>query len=230
MQAIIMAGGKGTRMRLITDPVPKLLIPLSNRPFIDHLIDHLKKNGVDDVIICTGYMGDKIKEYLDRNNYGLKVTLSMERQPLGTAGALHLIKSLLEKEFFVIYGDVFTTINLRTMLKFHKKHKGVITAAIHPSSHPKDSDLVEYDKNFRITKISLKPHAQLPENPHNLAALYMINRTIKKHLVDYTPYDFEHDLLPKLLSENVPVYGYNTSELIMDIGTPERLAKVEKLL
>lgn len=226
-----MAGGKGTRMQKKYSKTPKLLIPLKGKPFVDHLIDHLKKNGFDDVIICAGHLGDKVKEYIDKRNYDLKVRLSMEDKPLGTAGALHLIDdNLLKDEFFILYGDVYTTIDLNKMLEFHKKKKAVVTAAIHPSSHPKDSDLVEFNSDARITKILRKPHAQIPQNPHNLAALYLVSRDIKNYLPAFTPYDFEHDLLPRLLLENLPIYGYNTSELMMDIGTPQRLKKVEKLL
>lgn len=225
-----MAGGKGTRIRSITDTIPKLLFRLNNKPLIDYLINHLKKNGCDSIIICAGYLGDKIIKYIDKNNYGIPIRVSMERQPLGTAGGLHLIKSFLEDEFFVLFGDIYTTINLRKMHEFHKQKKAVVTAAIHPSLHPLDSDLVEFSSDFRITKILPKPHAQIPQNPHNLAALYLVSRDIRNYLPAFTPYDFEHDLLPRLLLENLPIYGYNTPELMMDIGTPERLEKVEKLL
>ncbi|MCL5439125.1 MAG: NDP-sugar synthase [Patescibacteria group bacterium] len=230
MQAIIIAGGKGTRIRSITPTVPKLLLKLNDKPLIDYMINHLKRNCCDDIIICAGYLGDKIKEHIDRNNYGLVIRQSMESKPLGTAGALHLIKNMLKNEFFILYGDVYTTINLRKMLQFHKDKKAVVTAAIHKSSHPRDSDLVEFNSDFRITKILRKPHAQIPKNPHNLAALYLANRNIKKYFTAYTPSDIVHDLLPGLLDENVPIYGYNTKEFMMDIGTPERLKKAEKLL
>ena len=225
-----MAGGKGTRMQKKYSKTPKLLIPLKGKPFIDHLIDHLKKNGFDEVIICTGYLGHKIKEYVDRKNYGISIKLSMERRPLGTGGALNLVKDLLEEDFFLLFGDVYTTINLKKMFEFHKKNHAVVTAAIHPSDHPEDSNLVEFNSNFKITKILRKPHTQIPKNSHNLSALYVVSRNIKKYLLTKTPYDFEHDLLPKLLDEKIPIYCYNTSELMMDVGTPERLKRVEKLL
>lgn len=225
-----MAGGKGTRIRPITATIPKLLLTLNSKPLIDYLINHLKKNGCDNIIICTGYLGHKIKEYIERKDYGVPIRLSMESKPLGTAGALHLIKDLLEDEFLVLFGDIYTTINLQKMLRFHKKRKAVVTAAIHPSSHSKDSNLVEFNSNFRITKILKKPHAQIPQNPHSLAALYLVSRKIKKYLIPKTPYDFEHDLLKKMLDENLPIYGYNTSELMIDIGAPDRLAKAEKIL
>lgn len=230
MQAIIMAGGKGTRMQKLYPKIPKLLIPLKGKPFLDHLIDYLKKNGCREIIICAGYLGDKVKEYISQKTYGVKVSLSIEKKPLGTGGALYLIKDLLEKDFFLFYGDIYTAINLQKMLMFHKKTKAVVTAAIHPSLHPGDSDLIEFDVNFRITKILQKPHIKIPKNPHNLAALYLVSSDIKKYLLRKAPYDFEHDLLTKLLDENVPIYGYNTEELMMDIGTQKRLKKAERLL
>lgn len=230
MQAIIIAGGKGTRMQKSYPNIPKLLIPLMGKPFLDHLVDLFKKNDCRNIIISTGYLGDKVKEYIGRRHYGLPIKLSMERKTLGTGGALNLVKDLLEEDFVLLFGDVYTTINLREMFEFHKKKHAVVTAAIHPSDHPEDSNLVQFNAKFKITKILRKPHTQIPQNSHNLSALYLVSRDIKKYLLTKPPYDFEHDLLTKLLSENIPIYGYNTSELMMDIGTPERLVKLEELL
>lgn len=225
-----MAGGKGTRMQEKYPNTPKLLIPLRGKPFVDHLVNHLKKNGCDNIIICIGYLGDKIKEYIDKKKFGIRIKTSHENKPLGTAGALNLVKDLLEEEFFLLFGDVYTRINLRKMLEFHKKKHALVTAGIHPSDHPEDSNLVEFNSNFRITKILRKPHTQIPKNPYNLSALYLVSRDVKKYLLTKTPYDFEYGLLLRLLLENLPIYVYNTPELMMDIGTPERLGKVEKLL
>jgi len=95
MQAIIIAGGKGTRMSSISTTIPKLLLPLNNKLLIDYSIEHLIKNGCDNIIICCGHLGDKIKEYIDKKDYGIPVKISTESKPLGTAGALHLIKDLI---------------------------------------------------------------------------------------------------------------------------------------
>lgn len=225
-----MAGGKGSRMQKIYPSTPKLLIPILNRPFLDHLVDSLKKNYCRNIIICSGHLGDKVKDYINKKNYGISIKLSRERKSLGTGGALNLIKDLLEKDFFLLFGDVYTRVNLGKMLEFHKKRKAVITAVIHKSDHPDSSNLVQFNSDGRITKILIKPHPQIPKNPYNLAALYLVNSDIKKHLFPKASYDFERDLLTKLLDENVPIYGYNTEELIMDIGTPERLRKAERLL
>lgn len=230
IQAVIMAGGKGTRMYKDYPNVPKLLIPLKGKPLIDYLIEYLMRNGVNDIIICGGFLGDKVKEYIRRKNYGVKIRLSIEGIPLGTGGALNSVKRFLAKDFFLIYGDVYTDMNLQAMFDFHKKHKALVTAAIHPSVHPTDSDLVEFNRGFRVTRIFKKPHKRIPNHPYNLAAAYLLNEKIKKYLLSQTSYDFVHDLLPKLIDENLPIYGYNTKEIMADIGTPDRLKRVEKLL
>jgi NDP-sugar pyrophosphorylase family protein len=230
MQAIIIAGGKGTRLKPITNKIPKLLIPLLNKPLIDHLVNHLKINNCNSIIICTGHMGNKITKYIKENYYDIDIKISHEKKPLGTAGALGKIKELLEENFFILFGDVYTTVDLNKMFNFHKKHKAVVTAAIHKSSHPKDSNLVEFNSNFKITKILKKPHKKISKDPYNLAALYIVSNEIKKYLSSKNKHDFEHDILVKLLDQNVPIYGYDTSEIIIDIGTPSRLKKAEDLL
>lgn len=225
-----MAGGYGTRLGKLGQTTPKLLLKLNNKPLIDHLINNLKKVDCDNVIICTGYLGNKIKEYVDKKDYGIYIKLAPEQKSLGTGGALNLVKDIIDEDFFLLFGDVYSEINLKKMFAFHKKKKAVVTAAIHQSIHPEDSNLVKFNSDARITIILKKPHTQIPTNPYNLAAVYFVNKSIRKHLLAKTPYDFEHDLLTKLLDENVPIYGYNTGELTMDLGTPKRLSELEKLL
>lgn len=230
MQAIIMAGGKGTRIQKIYPNTPKLLIPILNRPFLDHLVDYLKQNDCRNIIICSGHLGDKVKDYVDKNYFGASIKLSREKESLGTGGALNLINGLVEKDFFLLFGDVYTRVNLWKMLEFHKKKKAMVTAVIHESRHPKTSNLVQFNSDGRITKIFRQTQTHKPKNPYNLAAMYLVADKIKKHLLPKTPYDFENALLTKLIDENIPIYGYNTRELIMDFGTPEQLAKLEKEL
>ena len=230
MQAVILAGGKGTRMLKKFPNTPKLLISLKGKPFLDYLVNHLKTSGFQNIVICTGFLGNKIEEYVEKKDYGVTIKLTQEKKPLGTGGALNLVKDVIDEDFFLLFGDVYSEINLKKMFAFHKKKKAVVTAAIHSSEHPKDSNLVKFNSDARITKILKKPHTQIPTNPYNLAAVYLVNKNIKKYLLAKIPYDFEHNLLTKLLDENVPIYGYNTEELTMDFGTPKRLKELEKLL
>lgn len=229
MQAIIIAGGKGTRLGILTATTPKLLLPLNNKPLIDYTINHLKKNGCDNIIICTGYKGYKIKDYIDRKNYGVAVRQSMERQPLGTAGALHLIKDLLENEFFVLFGDIYTTINLRKMHKFHKKKKADATLALHKSDHPQDSTVVKIDKNRRLINFIEKP-GQDRKKYGNLTAtsLYILKKDILNFIAKNSEIDFARDVFPEMLKNKRRLFGYLTEEYAKDIGTPERYKEVQK--
>jgi len=117
MKAVILAGGQGTRLKPITDYIPKPLIPINNTPILEWQIKYLKKFGINDIIICTGYKTDQIENFLNKKDLGVKVRFSIEKTPLGTGGALKKIASLIkEKSFLVFNGDIITNINLKKML------------------------------------------------------------------------------------------------------------------
>jgi len=117
MKAVILAGGQGTRLKPITDYIPKPLIPINNTPILEWQIRYLKKFGINDIIICTGYKTDQIENFLNKKDLGVKVRFSIEKTPLGTGGALKKIAPLIkEKSFLVFNGDTITNINLKKML------------------------------------------------------------------------------------------------------------------
>jgi len=117
MKAVILAGGQGTRLKPITDYIPKPLIPINNTPILEWQIRYLKKFGINDIIICTGYKTDQIENFLNKKKFGVKVRFSIEKAPLGTGGALKKIAPLIkEKSFLVFNGDIITNINLKKML------------------------------------------------------------------------------------------------------------------
>ena len=117
MKAVILAGGQGTRLKPITDYIPKPLIPINNTPILEWQIRYLKKFGINDIIICTGYKTDQIENFLNKKDLGVKVRFSIEKAPLGTGGALKKIAPLIkEKSFLVFNGDIITNINLKKML------------------------------------------------------------------------------------------------------------------
>ena len=119
MKVIILAGGRGKRLRPITDYVPKPLVPLNNIPLIEWQIKYLKNFGVDEIIICTGYKAGMIQHFLSmKNNFGIKIKFSIEKTPLGTGGAIKQAGKLIkDKSFFVINGDIITNIDLEKLLK-----------------------------------------------------------------------------------------------------------------
>ena len=230
MQAVIIAGGKGERMKPLTDEIPKLLLPFNNIPLIEYIIKLLKNYNVKDIIICAGYLRNKIEEYLYDKDYGIKISVSHENEPLGTAGPLNLIKDKLEENFFILYGDIYTNINLDNISKFHKQKNADVTLVIHESSHPQDSTVVTIDKNNKITNFLEKPGKDwIKYGNLTSAALYLVKKDIINFIEVNKKLDFAKDIFPLMLVNNKKLYGYiSNEEYIKDVGTIERYEEVKK--
>ena len=219
MQAVIMAGGFGTRlMELTHDAIPKPMIPICGKPLLQWQIENLKKNGFDDIIVIVGHLGDQI---LDK--FGGTVRYYEEDIPRGTAGSLPKIENLIEDNFLLIYGDLFFDFNFDRMIKFHYDHWATATIFVHPNTHPYDSDLIEFDKNYRVNKILFKGRQ---ENYwcHNFAnaGIYLLNKSILNVFPDAPRIDFEKSILPRIHF----LYGYISPEYVKDIGTVNRYFEV----
>ena len=151
MQTVIMAGGKGTRTASIATGIPKPLIPIYGKPILEHQIDCLKKNGLTDIIIVVGYLGQQIKEYFtDGSRFGCKITYFTETEPLGTAGALYKLENLCG-DFILLNGDIIFNIDFSRMADFHRKKNAWATLAVHPNSHPFDSALISTNNDCQVT-------------------------------------------------------------------------------
>lgn len=228
MQAIIIAGGKGTRISSITTKIPKLLLPLRDKTLLDHIVSYLKKNGCDSIIICIGHLGDKIKEHIERKDYGIPIKLSIESKPLGTAGPLHLIKNLLENEFFILFGDIYSTINLRKMLSFHKQRDADATLLLHTSDHPQDSMVVTIDKKNRLLKFIEKPGRNWKKYGNlTKSSIYIMKKSVLNFITKDKKVDFD-DIFPTMQKSEKKLFGYITEEYLKDIGTPQRYKEVQK--
>ncbi|HEV2339138.1 MAG TPA: nucleotidyltransferase family protein [Patescibacteria group bacterium] len=233
MQAVILSAGKGTRLPEISRVMTKVMVPIGGKPLLQWHIEHLRQFDIIDIFVNLHYMPEQITEYFgDGSAFGVSIRYSFEKELLGTGGALNRIAKYITEDTVIIYGDVIAFVDFSKLLAFHKEHNALITAAMHHAYHPEDSDLVEYDTNFQIKKILAKPHLnhKIPENPHNLAALYMFSPEVFSNLISKSSYDIARDLLPALLERNGRIFGYDTSELITDIGTPERLEHMRNLL
>lgn len=228
MQAVIIAGGKGKRIESIIPDTPKLLLPLNGILLIDYLIDCLKNYGCKDIIISTGHLSDKIKDHLKKKNYGIPIYISQENKPLGTAGALNLIRNRLNETFIVLFGDVFTTVNILKLFKFHLHNHADCTLVVRKTEHPQDSNLVKLDKNWFVKNFQFKPHKKTPNLNYGLAGIYMFNSKMLQLLPSKKPLDLEKDFLSTLLRHKKKLVCYNTNEFILDIGTPERYNKILK--
>lgn len=225
MKAVILVGGEGTRLRPLTYITPKAMMPVLNMPFIHHIINHLERHGIKEVILSMGYKPDPIKNYLKNVNLNsLQLEYNIEKEPLGTAGAVKFAQRFLQRDdlFFVLNGDVFTIINLDEMLKFHRHHKAEVTIALTKVDDPSHFGVVEMDTQQKILRFVEKPKKE--EAPSNLinAGIYLVNRDVLNKIPDNEYYMFEYNLFPGLLSAGLPVFGFIFEDYWIDMGTPQK--------
>ncbi|MDO8558863.1 MAG: HAD-IIIA family hydrolase [bacterium] len=229
MRAVILAGGLGTRLNKIIKNLPKPMIKIGRLPILAHQVELFKKYGIKNITLATCYLSEVIEKYFKNGqDFGVRINYSKEENPLGTAGGLKEIESQLKNDFFLLYGDVMVDLDIAELISFHKSKKSACTLVLHPNDHPQDSDLVEIDGKQRIIAFHPKPH---PENKYfnNLvnAGLYVLSPKILKYIKRGIKSDFGKDIFPKIFKKE-KLYGYVTAEYLKDMGTPDRLAEVQK--
>lgn len=226
MQAVIMAGGKGTRLRSVTgDELPKPLALVLGKPILQWQVECLREGGVSEILMVVGYLGHKIEEFFgDGSAFGVHITYFHEETPLGTAGALALIKERLEPVFWLVFGDVIFDIDLDRMQRFHQEKKALATLFVHPNSHPFDSDLLVMDKTGAVLEMKGKdvPREGWYHNQVN-AGFYLLDRAVCNEIQKNVKTGLEKDVLLPLAAKSGRVYGYVSPEYIKDVGTPERI-------
>lgn len=227
MQAVIMAGGKGTRLHDIThDEIPKPMVPVFGKPLLEWQIECLFRNGIDSILIITGHLGNVIKEHFrDWKN----ISFFEEPEPLGTAGALALVKDRLQERFFLVFGDVLFDIALDKMADFHEDKSAIATLFIHPNSHPYDSDLVVVDDDCKVLRFDSK-HNKRDYWYNNLvnAGIYLFEKTICNLIEPGIKTDLEKDVLTSLCEQEKRVFAYSSPEYVKDVGTVDRIRTAEK--
>lgn len=232
-QAIILCGGKGTRLGERVRDLPKPMLPVGSRPVLDHIMDTLQSAGVNRFILSAGYLGEKITEYYrDNPRPGCSVEVIMERTPQGTAGAVRIVGEKLDHDFVLAYGDVYTDFDLRTMVAIHEAAHPLGTLLVRASDHPWDSHLIDCDIDGRVREfIHEREPGRLYRNVAN-AAFYILSKKILDFIPIDRPSDFGVDVFPKILREGGNLLSYTLPEegFVKDMGTPERLAAVEQYL
>lgn len=219
-RAFILAGGYGVKMRPFTYEMPKGLIPVNNRPILEHIIDRLKEINIKDIIISIDYLGEKIKEYFgDGSKFGVKITYIENSKPSGTAYPLLAAKNILGKSpFLLIHGDVLANIDFVDMINFHESHKGIITMALTSVEDPSAYGAVKLSGSkimeFR-EKIGRGPEVSRLIN----AGIYVVNPTFLDFIPQKKNSYLEKDVFPKLV-KNKEIYGYVFAGSWFDVGTP----------
>lgn len=222
MQALILAGGEGTRLRPLTSTVPKPVVDLVDRPFISYMIEWLRGHGVDDVILACGFMADGVRAVLgDGSRFGVRLRYVEEPEPLGTGGALKYAEALLEERFFMLNGDVLTDMDLTAQLRQHEQTGARVTLALIGVDDPSAYGLVRRREDRSVSQFVEKPSSKEIDTHHVNAGAYIIEREVLSEMAAAgTRISIERELFPALVGRGL--YGYSASGYWMDIGTPER--------
>ncbi len=228
-QAVILAGGLGTRLRARLGDLPKPMIPFAGRPLLELQVELCVRHGLRDILIFACYRADLIEAHFgDGRRWGANISYVNEREPLGTAGAVLAGFEKLADVFAVLYGDTMVNVDLTRLAQFHTRSGADATLLLHPNNHPSDSDLVEVDRNGLVTAFHNRPHPsdRWFQNLVN-AGLYILSKSaLSPWAAQPAKMDFGKDLFPAMLQRGARLLGYNSPEYIKDIGTPERYDKI----
>ena len=217
MQALILAGGEGTRLRPLTETVPKSVMPLAGRPFLSYMIDWLGRHGVDEVVLACGYRADKVREVLGEGTTP-RLRYVEEPEPLGTAGAIKFAAAELAERFLALNGDVLTDLDLSALQAFHERSDGRATLGLYPVPDASNYGLVSRDGDGAVLEFLEKPEAPGPGEIN--AGSYVLEHGVLELVPDGQMVSIERDVFPRLIGEGLfamPLQGY-----WMDIGTPQR--------
>jgi histidinol-phosphate phosphatase family protein len=232
MQAIILAGGKGTRLKERLGGKPKPLVDVCGVPLLERQVHALESHGVDRILVLVNHAADQIRTFFASKDFAAQVTIVDDGEPRGTAGAVVASLPLMEPRAIVAYGDTLFDIDIGHMIAAHEKAGADATLLLHPNDHPRDSHLVALDADGFVSGFHSPPHDE-QANHRNLvnAAFYVVEREALVRWRDTpVPSDFGNDLFPSMIAAGQRLFGYVSAEYIKDLGTPDRLDKVERHL
>jgi mannose-1-phosphate guanylyltransferase len=221
MQAVILVGGEGTRLRPLTSTVPKPVVPLVDRPFIAFMLDWLVTHGIDDVIMSCGFLATSVRNVLgDGSAYGVRLRFVEEPDPRGTAGALKYAESMLDERFLMLNGDVLTDIDLSAQIAQHEQSGASATLALVPVADPSAYGLVHLNDDRSVRDFLEKPSPDAIDTNLISAGAYVLERSILELVPADRNVSIEREVWPRLIGNGL--YGFPAESYWLDIGTPER--------
>lgn len=224
MKTVIPAGGRGTRLQPYTLVVPKPLVPIGGMPVLELIIKRLRRFGLDDFIITTGYLGDLIKAVCgDGSRWGVHIEYSDEQEPLGTIGPLKLIEEQLTETFVVVNGDTITDIDLHELIKFHRAHKSLATIAATRRTTQIELGVLETNGDGNLVGFREKPRHEYLAS----MGLYVFEPGILEHIPNGGSFGFD-DLVRSFLASEAPVSVYTHPGYWLDIGIKEDLERAQE--
>ena len=219
MKAVIMAGGKGTRLRPLSCGMPKPMVPIANRPMMEHIINLLKKHDLRKVVSTLFYLPETISNYFgDGREFGLDLSYRIEETPLGTAGSVRNAKDFLDETFLVISGDALTDIDLSAAIRFHREKGSMATIVLTRVENPLEYGVVITETDGKIRRFLEKPGWGEVFSDTVNTGIYILEPEIFNFFNNGQAYDFSKELFPKLLAAGEPIYGYVADGYWSDIG------------
>lgn len=234
MKIVIMAGGKGTRIASINSEVPKPMIPILDKPILEYQIECFRSQGFTDIILVVGHLGSVIKEYFGDGSkistatgkaFDVNIKYIEEKEPLGTAGALYLLKEELTEDFLLVNGDIIFDIDIKKFYEFHRDKGGLATLFTHPNSHPYDSGIIVADSNEKVINWLHKEDKRLWYKNRVNAGLHMFSVNILKAFKELKKIDLDREVLKPLIPSG-ELFVYDSPEYVKDMGTPDRFYSV----
>jgi len=224
MKAVIQSGGRGTRLMPYTSVLPKPLMPIGARPVIELLLKWLRRNGIEDIYITTGYLGHLIRSFCsDGHQWGIRIVYTQETEPLGTIGPLALLRDQLDATFLVLNGDVLADLNLHAFANFHRSHNALLTIATTTRATKMDFGVIE-DVDGIVVKFWEKPTLT---NCVSMGA-YCIEPEVLKYIPDGVPFGFD-DLMLCMINKGVSVHAFKHQGLWLDVGRVEDFHKAQEI-
>ncbi|HEC81756.1 MAG TPA: NDP-sugar synthase [Thermoplasmatales archaeon] len=229
MEAVILAGGFGTRLAPLTYTRAKSLLPILNKPMISYLIETLPEE-VDKVILAVNYRKDQIERYFKENDVGKEIIVNDEPKPLGTGGAVKFAEKHITGSFVVLNSDIISSLDLEDMIKFHRRIKAVTTISLWPVENVSEFGVVEIQEDSRITSFVEKPRPE--DAPSNLinAGAYCLEPVVLDYIDTNRLVSMEQEIFPRIIRDTNAFYGYRISGYWIDVGRIESYLKVHKLL
>lgn len=224
IDVVILCGGSGTRVRSLSEDTPKALLQLDNKTFLERLIFRLKDVRFNRVILCTGYQGDLIREYCEKNITGIDIEISHEEKPLGTGGALKNAKDLIcGDDFFLMNGDVLCDLNFSEFYKFYKKKETKLALAVCKIDKNEDFGSISLDSDMRI--LTFREKEKQASGEFSSAGVYIMNKDVFNFMPEKDKFSLEYDFFPMMIKK--PSYAYVIKGDFLDIGTPENFKNAE---
>lgn len=230
-KAMLLAAGLGTRLRPLTDTVPKCMVPVCGKPVLEYNIQWLKKHGVTELIINLHHLPEVVMDYFgDGRRWGVHITYSLEEQPLGTAGGVKNVAWFFDGPFFVWYGDNLSTCNLSRLYSFHRAKGGVAAIALYHRDDVAQSGIVGLGEDGHIERFLEKPRPDQVFSRWVNAGIYVLEPAVLDFIPRNGAPDFGRDVFPAMLADGQPLYGYRLSagEGLWWIDTLEDLRRVEE--